>query len=576
MRKNNSNWFLLTPLAIAVAVFFFFQFFYAYHLFFKEQIQLFLYTPDYLLTYFEKPAWLARLSGDFLTQFFYLRGGGPLVLALLFSAEWLLLRLLIQKNSSKDGAGWWALIPVATDFTLHLLLSHNLADSMGLLIVLFAFHLLTVVKNKTLNTFLAIILAIAGHWFVGNAILLLPFFLLLRKKQAKPIIAFLCLAIVLAVPILTRSVYLTTFQQAYYLPAFSSKSFLLPGSVLFVFLLGRILMQKSTTALFVKPLAVVLTVTIVISGLSLNADFGYEKILALDSETYFGNRDKVLSLAEKEPLENRLATYYTNMALAQKGELPERLLAFYQPSIYGLILPVSQYERWQTILFSNELFYLLGDMNLAQHSAMLANTFSPYNRSSRMVKRLAEINMITKDYSGAEKYLRMLEFTLFHKKWAQKRLDENNKDSNKIWLVKKRNQTANTDIIRTAFDYINSIEFLVQQNPDNQIALDYLLSYHLLNKDLVAFKLAYDRYAKLEGAAAQKIYAEALLVILFRENAPEQEFEEYGINPKQLNNFINYTEKFEKADGDLNVLQSSFGETYWFYYHFASMEGGEK
>ena len=66
----------------AIACFVFFQFFYPYHLFYQEQNQLFLSSWDYLTTYLDKPGWLACLAGDFLTQFYYFRYAGPIILTL--------------------------------------------------------------------------------------------------------------------------------------------------------------------------------------------------------------------------------------------------------------------------------------------------------------------------------------------------------------------------------------------------------------------------------------------------------------------------------------------------------------
>ena len=49
-----------------IACFAFFQFWYPYHFFFQEQNQIFLWSWDYISTYFEKPGGIARLTGDFL------------------------------------------------------------------------------------------------------------------------------------------------------------------------------------------------------------------------------------------------------------------------------------------------------------------------------------------------------------------------------------------------------------------------------------------------------------------------------------------------------------------------------
>jgi hypothetical protein len=57
----------------------FFGVFYRYHIFFEEQLQVFLVTGDYFLSYLSKPAFLSSYAGDFLTQFYYLQWGGALV-----------------------------------------------------------------------------------------------------------------------------------------------------------------------------------------------------------------------------------------------------------------------------------------------------------------------------------------------------------------------------------------------------------------------------------------------------------------------------------------------------------------
>ena len=65
----------------ALALFLFFFRILPYHLFHREQTQLFLLATEPLAGYLRHPAALARLSGDFLTQFFYYEGGGPAIMA---------------------------------------------------------------------------------------------------------------------------------------------------------------------------------------------------------------------------------------------------------------------------------------------------------------------------------------------------------------------------------------------------------------------------------------------------------------------------------------------------------------
>jgi len=88
----------LLGLLVLLGSFVFFQCFYTYHLYYREQTQLFLYTSEYLSTYFQHPAWLACITGDFLTQFFYYIGGGAAILALLLTLiywlSWKALRII--------------------------------------------------------------------------------------------------------------------------------------------------------------------------------------------------------------------------------------------------------------------------------------------------------------------------------------------------------------------------------------------------------------------------------------------------------------------------------------------------
>lgn len=65
-----------------VACWAFFQYAYPCHLFYQEQNQLFLLTPEYVGSYFPERGGVARLVGDFLTQFYYYRYAGAVILAL--------------------------------------------------------------------------------------------------------------------------------------------------------------------------------------------------------------------------------------------------------------------------------------------------------------------------------------------------------------------------------------------------------------------------------------------------------------------------------------------------------------
>lgn len=566
----------IVALGLTFLSFLFFQFFYAYHLFFKEQIQLFLYTSDYFLAYLNKPAWLASYTGDYFTQFFYLRGGGAVVLSLLFCLEWLLSSVVIKRISITKNAPLWALFPVGIDWILHCELLHRLSVSAGFIAVLILFLIYSSISKRWLSIAVGLIMAFIGYWLVGSSFLVFPFLIVAYEweKGRFSLLKWLLIGgVTFSIPLVLRHFYLLTINQAYIYPAMNLQSMLLPASLIFtlmgVFFLKRF--EVKYQGMFDVTLYFVF-ILLLFFGIRANANFDREKILSLDSEFYFGNTDRVIELSHKYDLKSRNAAYFTNMALAKKGVLPEYLLDFYQPASYGLILPVMPDENWQSIFVSNEVFFLLGDMNLAQHSAMLGNTFSPYQRSSRMIKRLAEINLVNEDSTAANKYLRILSKTLFYKKWAESRQAMNHGSASNKWLIEKRAQIPHVDTLRQSNNYLTSLNFLVEQNPNNLIAFDYLLCYHLLNKDLKSFREVYDQFGRLIDRPVPSLYSEALLIQLFASKASQEEVANYSISPKKIKDFAEYTQLFEKTNGEINALSGRFGKSYWFYYHFATIQ----
>jgi hypothetical protein len=537
-------------------------------------MQLFLFSFDYFYTYFHKPAWLACYLGDFITQFFYLRGGGPLVLSIVLVTEYFLLAQIIKRITRSSQSWLWAILPVTIDWALYLKLSYNLSSSVGFIFTLILFQVyLSISKGKILSYILGILISVAGYWMVGSSIFIFPVLAILndilsnQKSTGKWKILFF---IVCLSPYFFLKTYLLPIKELYIFPGTKMQTLALPlGFILVIFLATTFQKIKKYSALLAKTAVPAFFVILIFAGLSRNASFYFEKILSLDSETYFGRPGRVLELANKYQMKSKYACYFTNIALANQNLLPENLLDYYQPGSTGLILPVVPTESREAIVFSNEVFFLLGDMNLAQHSAMLGNIFSPFQRSSRMIKRLAEINLIIGDSVAANKYLRLLDKTLFHRKWAHAHEKMNQSLPNNVWLEQKRSLLPENDTIRQPNDYLGALRYLVEQKPENKIAVDYLLCAQLLNKDLKGFKSDYDKYVKPQKKAVPKIYNEALLIVLYLQNTTREETLGYRISPQKLKDFIEYTRIFDEKKGALEPLEKKFGETYWFYYHFA-------
>ena len=88
MTKNERSLQWVKAGKFIVVCFAFFQWIYPNHLFFKEQMRIFLYTTDYFISFWDEPAWLSCYVGNFLIQFFHLTVIGPLIVTCVLLLLW--------------------------------------------------------------------------------------------------------------------------------------------------------------------------------------------------------------------------------------------------------------------------------------------------------------------------------------------------------------------------------------------------------------------------------------------------------------------------------------------------------
>lgn len=509
MRKLKRNKRPIALVAIAGAVFAFFQWAYPYHLFHKEQNLLFLWTRGEVLNYLEGPAWLANLTGDFLTQFYYYIGGGPLIMALSLTAL-----SGLAERATQPLVGQWRARLLAAALLLWeggraCGLAYPLSSTLALAGGLAGACLYDRIKGESpwRRAVTAMATVALCAWCLGYG-------------------AWACLLLILSSELKAKG----------WLPAatMTVALFLLPKE------------GAPATRWLDKP------------------DFDREYLLALDTEFYFGRANKVKRLLEEERY-LPLASYYRNLYAATRDQLPQELLAHYQPGPEGLFIPVGPESSYLAIQFANEAWFRLGDMTMTEHEAMLGMIFSPRQTGSRMIKRLAEINLINADTTATLKYLRLLDKTLCHRRWAEIRMPGQETEMVIDWLKRKRALLPKEDRLRPTDDVGGSLRHLLAANPHNRMAYDYLLCHDLLNKELEAFESDYR-----PNLQTNRLYAEAALVGLARRNDIRPEtLSQARIPPQVLIDFEDYTRMYEAKDP---TLKEKYGQTYWFYYHFAEIK----
>ena len=260
-----------------------------------------------------------------------------------------------------------------------------------------------------------------------------------------------------------------------------------------------------------------------------------------------GDWNRVFELTA-EDRKSQICTYFHNLAMAEKGHLADSLMYYYQPFETGLFISVKEGAKPFMVAQSGEVWYRLGAMTMAEHSAMLSLAFSPAKNGKAFLRRLADINFINSDRQATMKYARLLGK---YPEWTDDK-------------VRIRGYIATNDTIHLAADTRAVLRNLVKANRNNTMAYEYLLCYDLLTKDLNSFVKDYD-----QSMPSSALYEEAALIYLASENTFSGEnIAKFRIREETYRKFVEFTDIFENG-GNMEELGNRFSHTYWFYFKFA-------
>ncbi len=442
-----------------------FHFCYKYHFFIQEQNHIFICSQQYIAEYFQQNAWLTRLLGDFITQFFYYLYVGPAVASALI--------LIITTESYRC---FKKILDKKTSFII----------SITIQILLF----FIVFNNNFQIDFLLSVL---------TGVLAINFYSLIFKKEG------LCSAAVTLVVVY----YIAGFAQLIFAGLYAAKLiaqkrlkefWVIPAIAMVIPMVGHRIFQTTYTRNLTYP------------GFYAPAmpDSHAELSYAIATEYYFRHFDKVEQLALQQDTMTAQSGIYYNMVQAQKGLLPDKIQDQAIPEL-GTLLHIDENSPTEAINLMNDFYYLIGDMAMAERAAIMASVFSPENRNIKMLKRLCEINLVTGDTAIALKYVRILEKTLLYKSWATKHNPYSMDSDVAKEIAEKRKLINRTPLIRLNDNCREILTELLDSNPDNIAALDYLLCTDLILGQLQTFKADYYKYCvQNDHPRLKKIYIEAL------------------------------------------------------------------
>ena len=503
-----------------VALALFYALAYPSHLLWQEQNQIFLNSSDWISTYFDRPAFIGVMAGDWLTQFYSNTAVGAIILASAVTLCSLLFAAAMRR--------------------LHLRLSAW--------VLTFLFAALMVACSFASSTRLSFFICVAGGLALGLADIYIP-------RRRIEVVGMAPLLVVLAYFCFGFGALLTVWL-------------IVMGS------LRRAFSQERARWWWVRPVAAVVFCLVLPRCFSGSLPYGTallypgmvtpsmpqmqaEERMAVSDAFHERDYAKVRRLAEEADTPDDVTAFYYYLSAAVQDSLPDYLLRYPLKNL-GTLTTISDQSPLAVINMMNDLYYELGDMTYAERAAMMRNVFSPRNRNVRMIRRLAEINLVSGDTAAALKYLRILDRTHAYREWSRSHTPGSMDPAAETDILRRRALSNGKDNIRLGDNCRNIILELLESNPGNTVALNYLLCTDLLLKDMDTFKMDYDTYCMAKGAPRYRdLYQQALMIYLAGTDAPQEEWERYIVSGPQLQAFRAYSNR----RGD-----PAFRNTYWYYF----------
>lgn len=553
------------PAVIFAAAAAFFGIGYRYHICHQEQFQLFEFTAGYLLSTIAVPGGPADWAGRFLTQFYIFGWAGALINAALITVIYL---LCTKAAKGRSVISRTLLILPAAAFIIFLTDERSLPGALvAVTVAIAAAVLVRKIKSRKVRGLAVILCTPLLYWLCGPVAILFP---ILSARETHPAAAVTSLILAVGMPF-AASLLLHQSLKALALGVHYSRYITVIPEVLWIAVgltallcnLPDIRIRKRAPETVLRIFCLIAVTAVSVWAVNRNADFKKEEMMAYDYLSRNQSWEEIVGLARAKQPDRPLSVSTLNLALSQTGKMPEDMFKFYQNGTAGLFPPFSRV--FTTPLSTAEIFWHLGLINAAQHFTFEAQEAIPdFQKSGRCYRRLAETNLVNGDYAVAAKYLNALSHTLFYRNWAEEISlllgDEEAIAAHPVYGATRKARCHEKDswFKDTAVDTV--LMDIVNEQPDNRTAKEYLLSWYLLERNLDAFA---SHFEQRDCNPAPESYQQAYLMYML----------EHQMSLEDAPGFVTETVK-ERFKSFIKALQSkqtnrfisaNYGDTYWYY-----------
>ncbi len=477
---------MLLTLFFGLMAFLFWKVRYPFALTYQEQIQLFLFDDDYFFSRMAEPGGFARYIAEFLVQFYNSVTLGALIIAVLY--------MLIQRLT-------WRLMHsvyhYALSFIPSILLWYAMGDENVMLTYVVALLLAMTVAwgwrswsakwSPRIKWLVALLLIPVMYWLTGSMVLLVALLMMPWTITVAALLYSLGLVLLsahyLPFPLMRVVQGISYYRFPVTLP------YLLMAIPVVVWMMAIFIRLMPKAKQWVNVTEMMLVLVVFVGSVDLGYDKKKYELIEYDYLVRVRDWNAIIAKAEKQTPDLPVSVSATNLALAMTNQLGDRAFDFYQRGSEGLL---PQFERNSAMTqLTGEIYFWLGLVNTAQRFAFEAMEAIPnYNKSARVVKRLAETNIINGQYDVARKYLQMLEKTIFYRSWAKRMMtmlgDEKSINEHPLYGT-LRQYRLQEDFLFSEIELDKICGQLFMHNQKNQVAAQYLLMLPLLDRDVPRF-----------------------------------------------------------------------------------------
>ena len=568
------------------ALFAFLQMCFEYHFYYIEQSQLFLFSEAYIRNKLLLPGGFSMLVAEFLVQFFIRPYVGALVTAALLTGVGVCTAGIVKRIAPVSGLFILYVLPMLALLFMHFDFNYRVQGTVCYLMMMALLCGYMRIRNDLFRLVAGCVLVPVLFWLAGSIAVLFAGMVCLfegLRKTPKWYISLIGVAEVLLLGVGTVYFSLMGEYRWVFGPDLYYHYTLHPKEIIYyswiclplVFLVAFFIRNKNSLSgkkwrAGISCIAQLAMIAAVLWwGMPKYSDAKTLKLKKLDYFARTEQWDKTIEEC-KGKLTYFLYMCHLNMALANKGELSDKMFNFDQRGPQGLLVQWNKSENISCML--SDIYFTMGATASSQEMAFEGYVSAMEDGNLRMLKRLVQTNLIYGTYPVAEKYISILEKTYAYRDWAQSQrkylYNDEVVESDPI-LGTRRRMLPDRNSLAMIKGLAGDLALFLEKGPANSAALQYLGAMYLLAKDLEGFKALVEKYYGTEFLPVLPVHFQEAVIVM-SEKEPDY-WKRFNVSETIVARFTDYKKQVlanRNNSAIAGLLNRSYGNTYWFYFMF--------